>query len=524
MIDLIPYPSGAVKELPGKYILPKCMNAELGGFEAWCIQAFQERMGMTAGAGKPWLKLERVLDLAEESYILNISESGITVQASGESGIIWALTTVANLEKNLTLPCCSIEDAPKYQHRGLHLDCARHFFSTEEVKKVIEEIALAKMNVLHWHLADDQGWRIESKRFPHLQEVSKDYFTQDEIREIVTYARNRGVEIVPEIDLPGHTSGILAAYPQYSCSGKPVQMATCGGIYPVILCPGKEDTFVFLEELLDEIITLFPGRRFHIGGDEAPRTEWEKCPHCTRRMKELGITEYEDLQGYFSGRVNKILIKHKKQAICWNETLLAANYPADIQVQYWTLQHRQPMQKFAERGGQWIYSDMFEFYFDYPYSMSSVKKVYTTVPHLGKAVFADSRGLLGMEACLWTEHVLDNKRLEELLFPRIYALAEICWFGQRDYADFKQRLSGTIKEKLHQGIHYTAQDWWEPKGKARREEAIGFFSTINSGMSAEVRKETVKSANPNREFGQSFMQKFFKFSDLPFLLKAMGKK
>ncbi len=524
MLNLIPFPRGAVKELQGKLSLPKTIGIDLGGFEAWCIQAFLERLELTIGNGERLLRLERVPTMQPEKYSLNITEQGITVQAASESGIIWALTTAANLYQNGTLPCCYIEDTPKYPHRGLHLDCARHFFPARQVKKVIEEISLAKMNVLHWHLSDDQGWRIESKQFPKLHEKSKDYFTQNEIREIVAYAKNRGVEIIPEIDMPGHTRGILSAYPKFSCTGENVELATGGGIYSVIFCPGKDDTFDFVEQLLTEVMDLFPSKRFHIGGDEAPKTAWKKCPHCKKRMTELGLTKDEDLQGYFSQQVNEVLKKRGKQAICWNETLLASNYPADIQVQYWTLQHREAMQEFAEQGGQWIYSDMFEFYFDYPYSMSSVEKVYTTIPHLGKKDFADNKGLLGMEACLWTEHITEGRRLENLLFPRIYALAEICWYGQQDYMDFKQRLKAMIQGKLHREIQYTKEDWWEPKGKARREEAINYFTSINAGMSAEVRKETVQSAKPNREFGQSFMQKFFKTTDLFFLLKAMMKK
>ena len=521
MLNLVPYPNGSVQALPGKFICPGQLGVELGGFEKWCVEAFAQRMGFAAG-GEIWLKLIPNAEIPEEGYRLSVTEELVTLSASTERGIVWGLTTLAELMEGQEIPCCCIEDAPRHIHRALSLDCARHFFPVEEVKKIIEEISLAKMNVLHWHLADDQAWRIESKKFPKLHTTSGKYFTQDEIRDVVEYARIRGVEIIPEIDMPGHTTGILAAYPEYSCFGKKVNLATAGGIYPVILCAGREETFAFVEELLGEIIPLFPGKRFHIGGDEAPKSEWKKCPHCQKRMAELGITAIEDLQGYFTERVIRILKNHGKQPICWNDTLLSANAPKDIQVQYWTLQHRIPMQKFVESGGKWIYSDMFEIYLDYPYSMSNLKKVYGTQPHFGKASFADDPNLLGLEGCLWAEHITDTKRLENLLFPRVYALAELNWCGRRNYAEFKARLKAFISTKLHGEIQYTPENWWEPKGAARKKEAIDYFIQINS-MPPEVKAQTVDAAAPNKEFAGSFMKRFFRPLDIPALLIAMLK-
>ena len=523
MLNIIPYPN-VVKINNGEFHLPEYIECEYGDFEAWCVCAFMERACLNIADNQDSkLKLIRDATLHREGYILEITNSYILIKASDEIGVINALTTFVNLIENRKVSCCYIEDEPRYSHRGLNLDCTRHYFPVSTVKKIIEEISLVRMNVLHWHISDDQGYRIESKVFPKLNEVSGEYYSHDEVSEIVEFARLRGVEIIPEIDLPGHVSAILAVYPEYGCFGKHVSVATCGGIYPIILCPGKDETFNFLEQLLEEVIPLFPGSRFHIGGDEAPKSEWEKCSYCTSRMKELGVTEYEDLQGYFTERVNNIINKHGKMSVCWNETLLANNYPPNIQIQYWTLQHRLSMQQFVEKGGQWIYSDMFEVYFDYPYSMSSVKKVYKTIPHLGKQSFADNKGLLGMEACMWTEHVDNSKRLEELLFPRIYAFAEICWSLNRDYSCFIKRLKQVILSPIHEGISFTDEDWWEPKGKARRTEAINYAIGIMSSMPEEVREETIKSTKPSREFAMSFMRKFFKLTDIPFLLRALAK-
>ncbi len=518
---MIPSVRGTADMQESKCVLSAEVGIEYGGFEPWCADVFLSRTKRRIG-GDNIIFLNQNREIPTEGYEIRIEEHRIELAASTEHGVIWALTSLAVLLVNdgngAAIPCGVITDAPRYRHRGLLLDCARHFFPAEEVKKVIEEISLAKMNVLHWHLTDDQGWRIESKRFPNLHEKSGDYYTQEEIADVCEYARIRGVEVIPEIDMPGHVSSLLAAYPQYSCSGRKVQLAKGGGIFPVILCAGRDEVFDFLDELLGEIAPLFPGSRMHIGGDEAPKNEWKKCPDCRARMKALGLTEWEDLQGYFMTRASEILAKYGKEAICWNETLRAANHPKKMQTQYWTLQHRDTMAGFAAEGGAWIYSDMFELYLDYPYSMTSVKKVYETVPHLGEENVADQPNLLGMEGCLWTEHVTEATRLENLLFPRIYALAEIAWSGNGNYEQFAARLCKFTSSKLHQGISYTEESWWVPTGAERQKEAFGYLASIHSGMSDEVKDQTVESTAPNEEFGRAFMTKFFQPEDMAILM------
>ena len=470
MLNIIPYPSRTVKMNEGVCTLSKFIYVEENSFSESCMTAFLERTHICCkGKGEVALILKRDSSMENEAYRLEICPSSLHITSSTEQGAIWALTTVVNLLNENTLPCCLIEDVPSYSHRGVLLDCARHFFSIETIKRVVEGISLAKLNVLHWHLSDDQGWRIESKRFPKLHETSEKYFTQEEIRNLVEFARVRGVEVIPEIDMPGHTIGILAAYPAYSCSGKNVPLAACSGTYPVILCPGKEETYDFLETLLDEIIPLFPGPRFHIGGDEVSRIEWDKCPHCRKRMKDEDLSDSQQLQGWFTTRVKKILERHGKKAVCWNEILLAENAPTDAQIQYWTLQHRDAMESFIKRGVQWIYSDMFELYFDYPYSMSPLKKVYHVTPHLGKIDCSTEPGLLGMECCLWTEHITSGFELEQLLFPRAWAMAELCWSGHRNYTDFINRLRVTCKGTVEKTVHFAPEEKWEPHGKARQQ-------------------------------------------------------
>ena len=414
-----------------------------------------------------------------------------------------------------------------YSYRSLHLDCARHFFPVSTVKKVIEGISYGNMNVLHWHLSDDHGWRIESKKYPKLHEVSGTYYTQEEIREVVAYAKERGIEVIPEIDMPGHNLALLSAYPEYSCKGEPVTPAKARGVYRTILCAGQQCTLDFIEELLEEIIPLFDSQYFHIGGDEAPKDEWKKCPNCNGKMRELGLTSYEDLQGYFTGRVADILKKYGKTPICWNDALLASNIPEDVVIQYWTIDYAKEMIPFIEKQGKWIYSDMFELYLDYPHSMIPLRKVYEVEPHLYRYPIPDShtaekeKGLIGFEACCWTEHIETEKDLCEHIFPRVYALAErASGIEPRDYEAFKTRLHEKIKLLEGAGIPYTPEEGWDPKGKERRDDAIQFYLNMGAGVDEEEKKKQAASAAPKLEFVLHFVKEFFKPQDFFALLKA----
>jgi len=483
MLHLIPRPLKA-EELSGKCRLPEAVAVN-SPFEEWSLSAFSERIKRPLTDGE-WLTVTKDPVLPEEGYRLHIRPEGITVTTSSETGVIRALTTAAELCEEDLFPCCLIEDEPKYAHRGLHFDCSRHYFPVEEVKRVIEEISLCKMNVLHWHLTDDQGWRIESKKYPLLHETSGKWYTHDEIRDIVEFARLRGIEVVPEIDMPGHMTALLAAYPQYSCTGEKVSVGKRSGIYPIILCGGNEEIFPFLEEILCEVIPLFPSERFHIGGDEAPKSRWKKCPKCAAKMKELGLTAYEDLQGAFTARINDILKKHGKTAVCWHETLKAKNCPENIQIQHWTPMCAKHTKAYAdEKKGKWIYSNTLGTYLDYPHSITSLKKIYHTQPIFDKVSYAGDENLLGFECCIWTEHVADRERLETRVFPRAQALAEAAWSGAGDYEDFRCRLKKTMQHSLHRDIFYTPEDWWDPRGFAAFKEAFRYFVTMNRALFAK---------------------------------------
>lgn len=535
-MKLIPKANGKVIEKAGSFILPEQFSVELGGFSQWCVEAFEQRVGKKLEAGETIVSLKKNADIPSEGYKLSISESGIEVEASCEKGAVYALTTVFELiEDGNKLPLCEITDAPKYSYRALSFDCVRHFFPVEEVKVIIEQISKVKMNAMHWHLSDDQGWRIESKVFPKLTQTSPYFYTQEQIKDIVEFARVRGVEIIPEIDMPGHTTALLAAYPEHSCFRKEVKLAPGGGIYSTVLCPGKEEIFGFIDMLFAEICPLFPSEYFHIGGDEVPKKEWKQCPDCKKRMEEEGIEDFETLQTYFSQRVAKMLEKYGKRPVCWNEALRGERRPENMRVQCWTPMYSKQMLEFAKNGGEFVYSNMFEYYFDYPYSMNTLKKAYTTVPKIKGKKCSKFPGFKGLECCLWAETVAEKNELEYRVFPRAIAVAEAAWSNKLDYNDFQKRLREKAKKLEADGINYGTEDRWNLKGEARKADLQKYFTMFSAPAAATeeeqaeiavVMDEIKDNVEIEPEFIISFITKFIKLSDVPMfigLLKDIKK-
>lgn len=287
--------------------------------------------------------------IKDEGYLLNISPDEIRITASTSAGCFYAVQTLIQLlpvehQPLLRIRAVAITDAPRYKWRGMHLDCSRHFFSKDEIKEYLDLLALYKFNIFHWHLTDDQGWRIEIKRYPLLTKISsmrketvighpKDtgntfdgkpyggYYTQDDIKEIVTYAAERHITIVPEIEMPGHSVAALAAYPQYSCTGGPFEPMTIWGVSKEVYCAGNDSTFTFLENILTEVCDLFPGKYIHIGGDECPKDRWKTCPKCQARIKNEHLANEEELQSYFVKRIVTFLTAKGKTVIGWDEIL-----------------------------------------------------------------------------------------------------------------------------------------------------------------------------------------------------------
>ena len=499
----------------GRFRLPDRLRCDIGPFSRDCLAVFADRTGLREEAGAAWLFLRRE-DMTEEAYTLRVEADRVTVGASTERGVIQGLTELFLRLKNGEVPLCDIKDRPKYPHRGLSLDCVRHFFPIGEVEKILEQMALVKMNVLHFHLSDDQGWRIESLRFPELHRQSGDYYTREELRRLVAFASKRGIDIIPEIDLPGHTTAILAAYPELGCTGRQPKLATEGGIYNTILCAGQEEVFRFLDELLAEITELFPDERFHIGGDEAPKAQWSRCPHCRKRLEVLGETDFEALQTDFTRRVLRILESHGKRPICWNEALKGGLRDA-ITVQYWTEDGWEQLKQYIRAGRPWIYSSMFDTYLDYPYAMTPMAKLY-------RLRLPRSRGLLGLEAALWTEHISDPETLHRQLFPRLYALGELGWRGGHgSRCGFYRRMEAVCALGKAMGITPMPRDGWDSKGKKRQQEALDFFQKMNGGVLEDPADENIHKTEPSLRMMTRYVTRFFRLTDLVALAKLYFK-
>lgn len=401
--------------------------------------------------------------LPDEAYALEIGQEQVVISAKGKAGYANGLTTLYQMivgAASQSIPCGTLRDAPKYAVRGLMLDVCRHFFTVDEVKKIIEQAALLKINRFHWHLSEDQGYRIESTVFPKLNEISSwralhpldpmvsaglaqkgerygGYYTKEEIREVVAFAAARNMEVVPEIDLPGHSSAVLAAFNALTCSGEPLEVKNRFGIHERIYCAGNEKVFDFLQALLDEVCELFPSPYFHIGGDEAPKSIWKTCPACNHVMAQEGLKSYEALQSYFMNRVIAHLKTKGKTAIVWNESVAPHTLDDSAIVQYWFEMHpgESYMPPEVAAGRKFIMSSMNQLYCDNSYADLPLKATYLYNPQMRDCPVPED-SVLGIEAAVWTEWNARNEDIEKQLYPRLLAVAECAWSRVRDFDDF----------------------------------------------------------------------------------------
>ncbi len=438
--------------------------------------------------------------LPEEGYVLEVTENGVEATAGGERGAFYASQTLKQLKQLDICPCVRIEDAPAFEYRAFMLDCARHMTTVENIKKLIDAAALVKMNTMHWHLTDDQGWRVEIDSHPelitvgsrrrrsdfgqyHFAEEYSGYFTKDEIREVVAYADDNYIEVIPEFDMPGHTLSVLAAYPELSCKGKPLEVGTKQGIFDDILCAGNDDSLKLVFDVLGEMIELFPGRYFHIGGDEAPKVRWKNCPKCQARMKELGLKDEEELQGWFVLQAVDFLKKHGKTAIVWNESLNSSMMPNDIIVQRW-MDKKDRAVEFANKGGKIIVSEFYYYYCDYPFGMTSLKKTYSLDPYIKGLTEAGKKNVYGVECPIWVEYIRDFDRLSYMCFPRFWAVAEAGWTkrANMDYSSFEERFEALRPMLEEMGIKPAPRSDWNPNFLQSLKELRQFFKgTTNLG-------------------------------------------
>lgn len=487
-LDVVPHPA-QVNLIKGTWKAagaPVNYGTELDDRSEAVIRKFAEQLSLVSGAkstvteGKGGTGFIFMLDssMAPEAYSLVISGKGAVIKASGMNGFNYAIQTIkqmlpAEIYGNAPtagldweLPCVEIVDAPRFAYRGLHLDVSRHFFDTDEIRKYLDIMEVHKLNTLHWHLTDDQGWRLEIKKYPLLTEIGSIrnktikghifesnefdntrygegcWYTQEQVKEIIEYAAAKGITVIPEIDLPGHMLAALAAYPELGCTGGPYEVWGMWGIADDVLCVGKERTMQFLEDVLTEVCGLFPAEYVHIGGDECPKVRWEKCPHCQAKIAELGLKDDDHyqaehyLQGYVTSRMEKFLAEKGKKLIGWDE-ILEGEIAPNATVMSWRgvaggLQA-------VRMGHDAIMTPNTFYYLDYYQSLDKeneplaiggylpVEKCYSYEPTTADMTDEEKSHILGVQANLWTEYIETPDHLHYMLLPRLAALSEVQW-------------------------------------------------------------------------------------------------
>lgn len=401
-----------------------------------------------------------------ETYQLEIRPEQI--EATGAlAGLHNAVATLRQLIHhggNAALPALHIEDKPSFSWRGILFDSSRHFFRKETVLKYLDVLSLFKFNRFHWHLTDDQGWRLEILRYPRLTEVGAwrgpanarygGFYSQEDVREIVAYANDRGIMVVPEIDVPGHATAILAAYPEYGCGNKTWEVETGWGIFQNNLNAGDEKVYDFIENIMEEVVELFPSPYIHLGADECQKGPWRDCPECQTKIREEELADENELQSYFIGRVLKMLEKHNRTGIGWDE-ILEGGPPGNIIVQSW--QQYESTLAAARTGHATIASPKFSCYLDYAVSCIDLERVFRFNP-IPDELEKDRWGLiLGGECNLWTEYI-SEQNIDHMAFPRLLGLSEALWQGgdpeARSYDDFLQRVEASYPLLKKLGINY----------------------------------------------------------------------
>lgn len=458
-------------------------------------------------------------NVEQEGYYIQITPNDILIGASMDIGAFYAIQTLRQLlpvgfenktfqEPKAVIKCLTILDEPRFSYRGMHLDVCRHMFSVEFIKKYIDALAMLKMNTFHWHLTDDQGWRIEIKQYPKLQEIASyrsgtivghhpgtendnekhgGFYTQEEIKEVVDYASEKYVTVIPEIEMPGHASAAIAAYPFLSCfpekpteipneimskesqlqqeNGRIKLVQETWGVFDDIFCAGKDSTFTFLENVLDEVAVLFPSKYIHIGGDEAPKKHWEQCQNCQKRMKDMELKNEHELQSYFITRIEKYLNNKGKEIIGWDEILEGGLAP-NATVMSW--RGEEGAVEAAKQHHKVILTPNNYCYFDHYQSedtdneplaiggFTPLDEVYGYDPIPEGLNLEEAKYVLGAQGNVWTEYILTSKDVEYMVFPRILAMSEVDWtfLENKDYQDFEKRVKVFFQRLDALGINY----------------------------------------------------------------------
>lgn len=527
-LNLIPKPQN-IEYHSGSFVMNSktVIQADKNSFEAkYLQQIIKQQLGLNleiTTSSKSKFKIVFLTKIIEEKktfkewYNLSISKNEVVINATEAHGIFYGIQTLIQLlplEKSLEIkiPCLSITDEPKFLWRGMHLDVCRHFFPKDFIKKYIDYLAMYKINTFHWHLTDDQGWRIEIKKYPKLTEVGAwrngsmighytdqtfddirygGFYTQEEIKEIVAYAKERHITIIPEIEMPGHALAALASYPEFSCTGGPFDVGKTWGVLEDVFCP-KAETFTFLENILTEVMALFPSEYIHIGGDESPKVRWKACPHCQKRIKDENLKDEHELQSYFIQRIEKFVNSKGRKIIGWDEILEGGLAP-NAAVMSW--RGTEGGIAAAKQKHFVVMSPGSHCYFDHyqgepknePIAFggyTNVEKVYSFNPIPKELSEEQSKYILGAQANLWTEYINTPGHVEYMLFPRIAALSEVVWgtSNPKEYKEFEKRLISHFEIYDKKGINYSKAIF----------EVTSKVQPAEHGVAFEL-----KSANPN---------------------------
>ncbi len=517
-LNIVPRPA-SVEQSEGRFDLrgiriyaDESCRAAVAEFAGQLSLVTGGRVEMTVRAKKADMAFITDPSLEAEEYLLDVKPDRIVVKASGMAGFLYSLSTLKQMmpaaffgtaeasSEDWTVPCVKISDKPRFVYRGIHLDCARHFFSVDQIRKYIDILALYKINRFHWHLTDDHAWRLEIKKYPLLTEIGakncgailepdpkapgevvyEGFYTQEEARGIVEYAASKGITVIPEIDMPSHMTAALAAYPDLGCTRGPYEVITVvgprgKGLGKDALCPGRETTFEFINGVLDEVMDIFPSEYIHVGGDECIKDRWYECPDCKRRMEEEGIVTDEKysngqyLQVYFINRVQKFLNENGRKMIGWDE-ILDGNLDEGATVMSW--RGAETGQNAAKRGFKVIMSPVTHCYFDYRQSRDiekeprafagtvSIDKVYSFNP-VEALTPEESGNIIGVQANLWTDVIGVWDLVEYMLLPRLAAMSEVQWCTpeNRDYERFKTDMNHHAEIYETAGYVYAKHIW-----------------------------------------------------------------
>nr|WP_321236586.1 family 20 glycosylhydrolase [uncultured Psychroserpens sp.] len=474
-----------------------------------------------------------------EGYTLDIQPDKLLIKAKTDQGAFYAVQTLRQLLPNefenktlsgetVSIQCMTITDAPQFQYRGMHLDVGRHMFSVDFIKTYIDALALLKMNTFHWHLTEDQGWRIEIKKYPKLQEVAAfrnetlighysdqphqfdktpygGFYTQEEVKDIVAYAQARHVRVIPEIELPGHAQAAISAYPNLGCTGTQVDVATKWGVFEHIYC-SKDETFDFLEDVLDEVVALFPSDYIHIGGDEAPKTNWKTCAQCQNRIKIEGLKDEHELQNYFITRIENYLNSKGKQIIGWDEILEGGLAP-NATVMSW--RGTKGAIEAAKQKHNVIMTPTSHCYFDYYQSTNPdeptaiggflpLEKVYGFNPIPSELNANETQFILGAQGNIWTEYMPTEDQVEYMAFPRILAMSEVVWSKNenKNFADFAKRVENFNKRLDLLDVNY-ANHLYEISGELTSKNKSTYYQ-LSTTLQDKTIRYTLDGTEPTK--------------------------